>query len=235
MPEIVRSTKSKVDLRNYSKINPSSPFTKAIRNLSVELLMPRDDKLATVVLITSSVPGEGKSTLGANIANYIASLERKVLIIDFDCLSASQSGIQCEVDGSVSPNWNDNNGLGSFVRKMPESNYDYLPIRRLNADGLLLLASGEFKIDLEMIRKSYSLVIIDSVSILGNAEATLLSELADYILFVIKWGETPEDIARSALEQLTMRSTSGAAPSNFARAIINRVKLREWSRFRLAG
>ena len=146
-----------------------------------------------VILMTSSVPGEGKSTVAANLAAAMAQLGRKVLLIDGDLRKASQHDL-----------WQLNNQAGIkdiVTQKIPLQQAVTQPMKQLDVltsgtiapNPLALLDSSEMSELVAAARKEYELVIIDAPPLAVTADVLTLSKLADGIVFVSRPGIIEND------------------------------------------
>jgi polysaccharide biosynthesis transport protein len=111
--------------------NPLSPFTEAIRSLRMGIRYANLDQPARTVLITSALPGEGKSTLAANLAQHAANTGEKVLMIDMDLRRPTLTAIHAPeaVDGLVELLTGEALS-GAVVRIDPETGLRFIPASR---------------------------------------------------------------------------------------------------------
>jgi succinoglycan biosynthesis transport protein ExoP len=211
--------------------NPFAAYAEAFRSIVATMRLASPLHLPRVTLITSSLPGEGKTTLAVSLSVYIARLRQRVLLIDLDFKHPS---ILRELDGKVDRGLLDvllNNSLpAEVIQHFPELGLDYLPMNRCFIDPLILLAGEEMQRLLHELRGSYDCVIIDSPPVLGSTETRLLAALADEVLFVVKWGSTRRESAQNALNLL--RSCGGfPAQLRSVSALIAQVDLKEHARY----
>jgi Mrp family chromosome partitioning ATPase len=185
-----------------------------------------------VLLISSSVPMEGRTTLALSLAAYIAHLGRRVLLVDLDFRRGS---ILDELDGRAERGLLDlhlqNRPPAEFIQHIPDLGLDYLPMPRCRVDPLALFVREQTPRLLRQLRESYDCVIIDGPPLLGTAESRLLPSMADKLLFVVKWGTTRRDVAENAL-RLLRGAGSDKDLSELPAAIVTQVDLKQHARYR---
>jgi succinoglycan biosynthesis transport protein ExoP len=155
------------------------------------------------VLLTSSVPGEGKTTIAVNLAMALGHLD-KVLLIDADMRRASVGGkFGLPTDAP---------GLSNLVAGTAEEdacihrvegvNIDILPAGLLPPNPLELLSSRRFVHILERLRERYDRVVIDSAPAQAVSDSLILSKACDAVVFVIHADETPLPLVQIAVKRL---------------------------------
>lgn len=210
--------------------NPFSPYSEAIRSTVMSTLEPKSEKgRPQIVLITSSVQGEGKTTLAVSFATYAALLGRKVLLIDFDFRNPGILGQLAGADETGTLEVLEGAPVTGMIKKHAELGIDYLPLPRRAMDPLPLLQHPDLSGLLKQIAKDYDCVVMDSAPILSTTETGLLSAIAHKVLFAIQWGSTRREIVQHAFRQLQIAKTS-AEPR--AVAVITRVDLKRHSLYR---
>jgi succinoglycan biosynthesis transport protein ExoP len=182
---------------------PKSEFAEAIRTLRTGVVLSSVDEPHRVVLLTSSVPGEGKTTIAVNLAMALGHLD-KVLLIDADMRRASV--------GSKFGLPTDAPGLSNLVAGTAEEdacihrvegvNIDILPAGLLPPNPLELLSSRRFVHILERLRERYDRLVIDSAPAQAVSDSLILSKACDAVVFVIHADETPLPLVQIAVKRL---------------------------------
>jgi capsular exopolysaccharide synthesis family protein len=175
-----------------AQLEPHSAFSESLRSLRTAIeqttLCQRPPR---VILVTSSVPGEGKTSLSLNLAAIHAQGGRKVLLVDTD-LRTPTLGRRLSV--------NESSGLSSFLlgedcpdRPTPirialdgRAVLDVIPAGPVPAYPTELLASEEMARLLEEWRCEYDYVLLDSAPLLPVTDSALLSKLVDYTVVVAR-------------------------------------------------
>jgi polysaccharide biosynthesis transport protein len=210
-----------------------APFTEALRGImvSLQLVAPHKRK-PQVILVTSSVPGEGKTTLALGLAACAVRMGAKVLLLDMDARAVTDMSA---VPGSAPPREPGGGVVDllapdrALIEAIPTGlgrRLDYLPVRRGPAAELPPLFSGDQMSELVRRRWSgYDLIFIDSAPVLAKAEVRLLAAIADQIVFAVRWRKTRRDDARAALALLRGCGPHGADKTAAISGAITQVDL----------
>jgi capsular exopolysaccharide synthesis family protein len=175
----------------------------AFRTLRTNLRFSHVDVPRRVVLVTSTGPEEGKSTVVSNLGASLAQSGRRTLVIDTDlrrpslhrALGAPRSrGLADILAGDASPE--------DAIRGTRIGGLDVLPCGTVPANPAELIESARLQELLAALRGRYEYVILDSPPAGGLVDASLLSSLADGVLFVIEPGRFDWRAIRGALRQL---------------------------------
>ena len=215
--------------RIVTRDEPDSFSSEVYRMIQANLKFLTSDKPPRVILVTSSVPEEGKSTVTANLAAAISQLGRKVLLIDGDLRRSSQhrlwgvnnhQGVKDVVTSHVS--------LDSVI-KQPMPNLDLLTSGIVDSNPLAILDSPEMSDFVGRSRRDYDLILIDAPPLPVTADVLTISKLVDGILFVTRPGVVEQESAELALEAL---STTGQKVLGM---VVNGVKANEFDRYSYHG
>ena len=187
----------------YIMEKPASAFGEAIRSLHTNLLLSDVDKPPKIILIASSLPGEGKTSVVLSLARLLSRVGQKVVVVDCDLRRPSahkafgipsRPGIvECLV-GEAS--------VEEVIHRDEESGAYILPAGAPAPNPPDLLASDHMKKLLGALSKSYDLVVIDSAPVLAVSDTRILSRMADKSVFLVRWAETRQEMAITGLRQL---------------------------------
>ena len=184
-------------LKNF---NPA--FSEAVRTLRTGILMSALDHPHKVVLVTSSVPEEGKTSVSMNLAFAMAQVKRTCLI-DADMRRPS---IHKVLGGE--PNMP---GLSNLVADTEpaakcvyehESGMFYIPSGPVPPNPSELLSSKRFTEVLAKLESMFDVIVIDSPPVQLVSDATILAGVANALVFVVRADSTPYQVAKGALDQL---------------------------------
>ena len=206
---------------------PDSFASEVYRMIQTNLKFLAVKRQPKVILMTSSVPGEGKSTVSANLAAAMAQLGRKVLLIDGDLRKASQHEL-----------WQVSNKSGvkdvvahktplAIVVTQPMKQLDLLSAGIIAPNPLALLDSSEMSELVASARKEYELIIIDAPPLAVTADVLTLSKLVDGIVFVSRPGVVETESAELAQETVANANLS----QKVLGMVINGVKPNEFDRY----
>lgn len=195
-----------IESRLITHFAPKSPVSEAYRSLRTNIQFAKADKKVKTALVTSSVPGEGKSTTVANLAITFAQMGAKTLLIDADLRRPVLHGIfGCSR----------NEGLTNVLvgRSTLEE-----AIHETRIEGLSLLVSGTLppnpsellnsKVMVKLIDKVssiYDFVLFDTPPVIAVTDAAVLSTNVDGVVLIVKSGETSREVierSRMLLEKV---------------------------------
>ncbi|MFZ2619690.1 MAG: polysaccharide biosynthesis tyrosine autokinase, partial [Alphaproteobacteria bacterium] len=188
---------------SYILEKPTSSFAESIRSVRTALHFANPDEPAKVVLITSSVTNEGKSTFASAMGALAAKGGQKVVLVDCDMRRPGTSKMF---------NITSEKGLGDLLvgditRKAltvlhPESGLHIIPARADTPNSNELLGSKKMKALLAELKAEYDLIILDSPPVSAVADPLTLAEIADTVLFVVRWAETARNLAQASVRTL---------------------------------
>ena len=182
---------------------PHSVFSEAIRSARTSLLLSSIDVQSKIILITSSVPSEGKSAFAINLALAHSQVQR-VLLVEADLrrpsvarhlgLEESQRGLTSLIAGTAT--------FGECVHRVEGSSLYVLPSGPPPANPSELISSERFREIIDRLSRACDMLIIDSPPVHLVSDATVLSMLATGVLFVVKADSTPYQVARRSIRRL---------------------------------
>jgi succinoglycan biosynthesis transport protein ExoP len=196
-------------------IEPRAAYTEAVRALRTSLIRGSGGSPPKVILVTSSVPGEGKSMLSANLAILLAQQCKKVLLVDGDLRtpglhSAFNLKIETGLSSLLSKDSIHANLLSTAVHVNAMPWLDVLPAGPIPQNPAELLASDRMAEVMLVWREEYDFIIVDGAPVLPVTDSVLLSTLADLTLVVARYKKT---------EQQSLERTCSILQSQGARRI----------------
>lgn len=227
LPELRRKELQGAAPHDLAVEQPASAFAEALRGVLMVLDPRRTEHGARVVLVTSSVPGEGKSTLSLALARAAAAEGLRVLLIDGDLRRPRLApmlglepglGLADLAAGRV--------GADDVLRADPLTSVRLLPGSAVPGPPTGLLGDVGIPAVLRAARAAYDLVVVDTAPLLPVADAARMALIADRVLLLARWGRTSGETAAQAAQQL------GVARERVAGVILSRVDLRRhraWS------
>jgi len=188
--------------------NPYSPATSAFEILQSNLGFTMSDKALKVIVVSSSIPGEGKSFVSCNLAVAVAQLGRRVLLIDGDMRRPTQQNIW-DLPNMIGLS-NVLVGQASLQGSVTEAlvTLDVLTCGKIPPNPLALLESQRMANLVKQASQDYDFVIIDASPLTAVADALTLGKLADGMLLVVRPGVANTGsvgAAKSLLEQSHQR------------------------------
>ena len=231
LPELEAKEINRASIRSipeYVGRKPLSRFSESVRSARISIGLSDVDAPPKIVLVTSSIPGEGKSTVAVSLAISAAGSGQKVLLIDADMRHPTASkffglensaglvdildssdltleSAQAEVHGSLGLFANERLAVlaaGAATKNAPD-----------------LLGSRKMGALLRSMRADYDLIIIDTPPITAVADSLVLANQVDKIVFVVEWERTPRAMVQRAMNVL------GETRGRVAGIVLNRANV----------
>jgi succinoglycan biosynthesis transport protein ExoP len=201
MPKLARGAERAEDqsarVEMLSHMQPKSQISEAFRGLRTSLLLSQAEHPPQVILVTSALPREGKTTAAVNLAVTLAQLGDRTLLLDCDLRkpgvrralnlpSAKEAGLSsylagvCTLEEVTFPHPTIANLSALTTGPVPPSPADLISSLRMR-DGIAEL------------RRRFKFVVIDSPPIMAATDAVILSALTDGVLLIVRSGETPKE------------------------------------------
>ncbi|HUI52027.1 MAG TPA: polysaccharide biosynthesis tyrosine autokinase [Terriglobales bacterium] len=176
---------------------PKSQMSEAFRALRTALLLSQPDHPPQVILVTSALPREGKTTAAANLAVTLAQLGDKTVLVDADLRKPGVGRLLNLGTGKYA-------GLSSYLAGVSTldlvtvphpaiPNLAAIPTGPLPPNPADLLSSHKLADAIAELRTKYKFIVLDSPPIMAATDAVILSVQADGVLLVVRSGETPKE------------------------------------------
>lgn len=176
-----------------------SALAEAFRSLRTSVLLSTADRPPRTLLVSSSQPSEGKTTISINLAISLVQLGHRVLLVDGDLRRPSVRKA-FEIENSL--------GLVSFLTGQQEWRAAVHPTGLAGLDALVcgpvppnpaeLLSSERMRALLEEAKAEYHFVVVDSPPLLNVADSRILATLVEGVVLVVRGGVTPRELAQRA-------------------------------------
>lgn len=183
---------------------PNSLTSESIRNLRANLQFSSIDEKLKTVLITSSIPGDGKSFVSANLAISFAQAGKKVLIIDCDLRKGvlhKSFGVNGRY-GLSNLLIEDVENYDNYLFKTSIKNLSIIPRGTYPPNPSELLSSKKNADLLNLLKKKYDIIILDSAPITGLSDSLVLSTIVDEVVLVTSVNHTPKTVLLNAKKTL---------------------------------
>lgn len=199
-------SKEETDRTSTARIfldQPKSLYSEAIRTARTGVLLSAIDLTKRLLLVTSSLPGEGKTTFSINLAMAHAHT-KKTLLIDADMrrpavskgleLPIGAKGLSNLVSGTAT--------LEECLQPVNGSNLMLMPSGTIPPNPLELLLSQKFKETLDSLAETFDIIVIDSPPVELVSDALVIAPFATGVIYVSKAMDTPYQLARKGLQRL---------------------------------
>ena len=230
LPEIsnheLKAKNGPIPIDRMIMAQPISAYAEAIRTLKVNIQLSNTETPAKVVMITSSQPNEGKTTVAANLARHAAQTGLRTLLIDGDLRNPSLSSrlLQRPAPGLVEV-LTQKHVLEKVILR-DSSGADFLPSSRLPAHAAEVLGSRGMVEILEWAKEAYDFVLIDTAPVSSIVDARVLAHFVDGVVFVIEWDQTAQDAAETAMKSLRI------SRKKVIGAVLNKVNIARMASYR---
>lgn len=218
---------SNANVASYLVERPASSYAEAFRIAWFAIRHPPDRPEPKTLVITSSVPDEGKSLTALSIARSAAMLGLKVILVDADLRRASLGAkIGVTSEKSLAEVLTEGVDFQSAVIRDPLTSLDILTARSGGQKQVDMLAmTDRVRQTMEDMRAVYDVVIFDCPPVLSVADVQVLVRHADATLFCLRWNVTPRESVLAAVRMLK------DAKARFAGALLTRVNVRKHSSY----
>jgi succinoglycan biosynthesis transport protein ExoP len=194
-----------VELVSYSM--PQSQVSEAFRSLRTSLLLSQAGHPPQVILVTSALPREGKTTAAVNLAVTLAQLGDRTLLIDADLRKPGVTRALSLQEGKYA-------GLSSYLAGVSSMdlvtvphpvipNLCVVPTGPIPPNPADLLSSARMQQGINELRSEYKFIVVDSPPVMAATDAVILSVLVDGVLLVVRSGETPKEAFTRTRDLLT--------------------------------
>ena len=182
------------------------------RTLRTRLYQIRDTQPLKALLVTSALPGEGKTFVTSNLGySIVRQKERRVLLIDGDL---RLSRLHQPLGASPSPGLSDyllgEADESAILQRGHDDNLFLIPGGKTVSNPTELLGSGRLEILLARLTTAFDWILIDSPPTVPVSDAAIIAKLCDGVLMVVRSGSTPFDLAQRACQEFQEKPVIGA-------------------------
>jgi succinoglycan biosynthesis transport protein ExoP len=206
IPALPKSIKRKFLPANFIVAKPTSAYAESIRSIFAALMLRSFEKLPKVIMITSSVPGEGKSTFASSVASLVArsNPDKKVMLVDCDlrrsslqkCLGASR------LAGTVDEYLAGTKALKDVTGRVESSGLYYISAKADTINSAEILGSKAMQSFVRALSAEFDFVFLDTPPLMAVADAQMAAQISDYVIFLVRWEQTRRELVVNALKLL---------------------------------
>ncbi len=196
---------------SYILEKPLSGYAEAVRNIHVAMQYGWVSKRNQIILITSSLPNEGKTTLAMSLAVSAAESGSSTLLIDLDFRNPSIGAEMANArpDVNIINYLNGSKTWAETLHRDPRArNLAIIPGCVGVSNPMQCLESEELKGFLREMRKEYDQIILDVPPVLGISDTRVAARLADAVILAVRWGHTKIDVAQTCVQTLAQHDTA---------------------------
>src|SRR6266536_486218 len=204
-----------IPLPFYHLHYPLSPFSEAMRSLRSGIHMSDVDRPPKVIHVTSSRPGEGKTTIAVSLAISAMSSGLKVVLVDADLRHPSASRFfnleknKGLVDLLTSP------GTPEGTMMFRKDHLTIIPAGSKSMNPPDVLASERMKALIAHLKENFDYVVIDTPPVGPVIDPVIVANLADKTVFVVQWGSTARELVETSVQQVSKEKRIAGVVLNY--------------------
>lgn len=201
--------------------SPVAQYSEAVRSVRTALRYSHVDNPPKIVLVTSSLPSEGKTVFAASLALSVARSGGRALLVDCDLRRPEVASVMGVPEGPGLVDLFDGTATPEEIIRVDEKSLvHFISAKKGTANPQDLLGSQHMRSFLEKMRGHYDLIVLDSPPILAVSDAIILSHVVDATMYVVRWEKTPRQAVIGAVKML--RANGGS----IAGVVLSRVNTR---------
>ena len=228
MQERGRRDSSHITLVDTVRTAPLSPFSEAVRAIRIALSLADRDHAPTVVLVTSCLPGEGKSAVASLLAASSTAAQLRTILVDCDLRGRAVSRNLGKKSPGLGELLSGIGNLGDVILRDAAIGW-VLPAGTSSSGPSDLLSSKKMGEVIDRLRRDFDYIVLDTPPLLSVIDALALASVADKILLTIDIGQTRQDSIAQAFRLLTPES------ARIAGVVFNKIPPHQLPKYRFAG
>ena len=211
---------------DFLATKPLSRFSESIRSARVSVQMSDIDNPPRLVMVTSALPAEGKTTISACLAISAATAGKRVLLIDCDLRNSALSRFfELETSPGLTDLLAAEVQAERTVFATGTANLSIIPAGTKSAHPPDLLGSERMREFLKLLRDDFDLVVLDAPPVTPVIDSVVLSSAVEKVVFVVQWRSTPRQLVARAMASLDDHRQKVAG------VLLNRVNLSAMSSY----
>jgi len=216
---------------DYVVKKPFSSLAESLRAIRTAIHLSNVDQPPKTIMVTSTLPREGKSTFSVSLGRLSANSGVKTLVIDADLRRPSLEDVMSEqeVQHRLEDVLQGNAGLKDAIVTDEHSGLHMLMSHGKAPSVAEMLGSQRMKNMLAELEEQYELILVDTPPVMGVSDTWTLARSVDSVVFIVRWAETPRETVRSALKQMELLDIKVGG------VILSMVNVRQQSKYGYGG
>jgi polysaccharide biosynthesis transport protein len=204
IPALSKFATGRLSPARFAIEKPSSAYSESLRSALTAVMLGSIDRKPKVIMITSSLPGEGKSTFVCSLGGLIArsNPDKRVVVVDCD-LRRSSVLASLEVSGTggtVDEYLSGTKTIEEIIGRDEQSGLYYIPARPHTPNSAEILDSKAMQNFVQALSEQFDYVFLDTPPLMAVTDARVAAKLADYIVFLVRWEQTARELVVNALK-----------------------------------
>ncbi len=215
----------------YLVEKPTSSFAESVRNLRTSILLANVDSPPQVIMVTSSLPGEGKTTVCVSLAQISEALGKRVLLVECDirrrtfryCFDLPDGG------GGLLSVLSGARQLDDVIHVDQATGLHVLPGEESSVNAADIFSSHRFAEFIGEMRRHYDFIFIDTPPVLAVPDARVIAKIADAVIYCVRWNRTARETVVEGLRffaQINVR---------IAGMVLSQVNVNKMARYGYSG
>ena len=189
----------------YQMHYPLSPFSEAVRTLRSGIHMSDVDRPPKVIQVTSSRPGEGKTTIAVSLAISAAFAGLKVVLVDADLRHPSASRLfKLEQEKGLVDLLVGATTIDNVLRFHKDLKLMVIPAGSKSLNPPDVLGSERMKTLISHLRETFDYVVLDTPPVGPVVDPVIVANMADKTIFVVQWASTPRELIETSIQQVSI-------------------------------
>ncbi len=226
----VRGLWQEISAAEYIKDKPLSSYVEGLRALYLAIKSDSERLEGKIVLVTSALPSEGKSSATIGLASFLASLGHRTIVIDLDLRKPTLTdklGIPV-ARRTINEVLQESLVITEAAVESPVAGLDFIPAKPTVRDPAALLEPERLAGVLSVLRQSYDYILLDSPPVLMMSDTNLIVKVVDQTVLVVRWGHTALDAVLGAISELQQRR------AKIAGFVLNLVDMKKYEDYAVA-
>ena len=186
--------------------NPASLYAESLRSALTAVMLGSLDKPPKVIMVTSSLPEEGKTTFVCSLGGLMArsNPERRVVVVDCDLRRSSlleRLGVP-KTGGTLDEYLSGAKTIEEIIGRDEKSGLHYVPARSGTPNSAEILGSKAMGTFIGALSEQFDIILLDTPPLMAVTDARIAAKLADYVMFIVRWEQTARELAVNALKLL---------------------------------
>jgi len=222
VPTLPRSQLEGKRPHEFALARPNSTYGEAIRSVRTGLMLSSVDQPPRTVLVTSSIPSEGKTSTALSIAITAAKSGQRVCIVDCDLRNSSLHGyLDVPNQRGLSDYLAGQAELEDVIEIHPSSTMHYVTAGSRAPNPTDMLSSDEMRQLIVRLREMYDMVVFDTPPLMAVSDALVLMRDVDRTLFLVRWEKTRRETVLAGIKQAL------EAGANLAGTVLTQVNVKK--------